>query len=97
MTIDSDKTPGRGNLAEEPLAERLRQDRPPAAVRLRAARWVGEEGDVNTPWHDDGQSRLYLGDSRAVLRTLPPESVQTVVTSPPHTVSCSPAYDRRPQ
>ena len=34
------------NLAEEPLAERLRQDRPPAAVRLRAARW---DGNANPP------------------------------------------------
>jgi DNA modification methylase len=35
-------------------------------------------------WHDDGQSRLYLGDARAVLRTLPAESVQMAVTSPPY-------------
>lgn len=37
-----------------------------------------------TPYHDDGQIRLYLGDVRECLRECPDESVQTVVTSPPY-------------
>jgi DNA modification methylase len=39
---------------------------------------------VTTPWLDDGDVRLYHGEARAVLRGLPAESVQCVVTSPPY-------------
>lgn len=35
-------------------------------------------------WHDDGQAQLYLGDCREVLRGLPAESVDCVVTDPPY-------------
>ena len=34
-----------------------------------------------TPYYDDGQLRLYLGDCRSVLRSLPAESVHCVVTT----------------
>ena len=37
-----------------------------------------------TPYYDDGQAALYLGDVRAVLRELPAASVHCVVTSPPY-------------
>ena len=37
-----------------------------------------------TAWHDDGQARFYMGDCREVLRSLPAESVQMLVTSPPY-------------
>lgn len=33
---------------------------------------------------DDGDVRLYQGDTRAVMQTLPAESVHCVVTSPPY-------------
>jgi len=36
-----------------------------------------------TPTHDHGGVQLYTGDTRAVLPTLPADSVQCVVTSPP--------------
>ena len=35
-------------------------------------------------YHDDGQARFWLGDCREVLRSLPDESVQMCVTSPPY-------------
>jgi DNA modification methylase len=37
-----------------------------------------------TIYHDDGQVVLHHGDVREVLRSLPAESVQVVVTSPPY-------------
>ncbi len=37
-----------------------------------------------TPTFDNGVVRFYQGDVREVLRELPPESVQTCVTSPPY-------------
>lgn len=36
------------------------------------------------PWLDDGDVRLFHGSALDVLATLPAESVQTVVTSPPY-------------
>ncbi len=36
------------------------------------------------PVYDDGTARCFLGDARAVLRKLPDESVQCVVSSPPY-------------
>lgn len=44
---------------------------------------MAESRDL-TPYHDDGQMRLYHGDVREVLRGLPAGSVQCVVTSPPY-------------
>ena len=35
-------------------------------------------------YYDDGQAAFYHGDVREVLRQMPPESVQCVVTSPPY-------------
>ncbi len=37
-----------------------------------------------TPYYDDGQAAFYLGDVREVLVTLPSESVNCIVTSPPY-------------
>lgn len=37
-----------------------------------------------TPWLDDGDVRLYHGDALNVLRSMPDESVDCVVTSPPY-------------
>lgn len=37
-----------------------------------------------TPWLDDGDVRVYLGDVRAVLAAMPDESVDAVVTDPPY-------------
>lgn len=37
-----------------------------------------------TPWLDDGDVRLYLGDCLEVLRELPADSVDAVVTDPPY-------------
>ena len=33
---------------------------------------------------DDGDVKLYHGDTRVVMRTMPAESVHCVVTSPPY-------------
>jgi site-specific DNA-methyltransferase (adenine-specific) len=38
----------------------------------------------NTPWLDDGDVRLYLGDSAEVLGSWPSECVDAIVTSPPY-------------
>jgi hypothetical protein len=37
-----------------------------------------------TPHYQDSRLTIYQGDALEVLRTLPPESVQCVVTSPPY-------------
>lgn len=37
-----------------------------------------------TPWLDDGDVRLYHGDALDVLKQMPDESVDCVVTSPPY-------------
>ncbi len=37
-----------------------------------------------TPWLDDGDVRLFLGDAAAVLAKLPAASIHTCVTSPPY-------------
>jgi len=37
-----------------------------------------------SPFHEDSQVTLYCGDARTILRELPAESVQCVVTSPPY-------------
>lgn len=41
-------------------------------------------GDYREPYYDTGQTAVYLGDVRDVLRALPAESVNCVVTSPPY-------------
>lgn len=50
----------------------------------RAPGDLAEGGDGVTPYYDDGQVTLLLGDVREVLRELPAESVNCVVTSPPY-------------
>jgi DNA modification methylase len=37
-----------------------------------------------TPYIDDPDFRLYVGDAIDVLQQLPDESVHTVITSPPY-------------
>lgn len=37
-----------------------------------------------TPYFDDGQVSLYLGDCLDVLRELPDESIDSIVTDPPY-------------
>jgi len=39
---------------------------------------------VLVPEYDDGMVQCYVGDARDVLRLLPAESVQAVITSPPY-------------
>jgi DNA modification methylase len=45
---------------------------------------VQNGAEERPPWLDDGDIRLYQGDCREVLATLPVQSVQTCVTSPPY-------------
>ena len=37
-----------------------------------------------TPYYDDGKVTIYYGDALTVLQSLPAESVQCCVTSPPY-------------
>jgi DNA modification methylase len=39
---------------------------------------------MTTPYYDDGQITIYCGDCRDVLPTLPPSSVDLIVTDPPY-------------
>jgi site-specific DNA-methyltransferase (cytosine-N4-specific) len=43
-----------------------------------------EDKMISTPWHEDDDVRLYLGDSTEVLSGLQAGSVDCVVTSPPY-------------
>lgn len=51
------------------------------------------ETDTTTPLrllaYQNGSVKVYLGDARQVLRELPADSVDCVVTSPPYSRSAS--------
>jgi adenine-specific DNA-methyltransferase len=50
-------------------------------------------GDIRERWSPGARVVLYPGDARALLRTLPDESAQLAITSPPYNLAK--AYERR--
>lgn len=53
------------------------------------------EGQVDEPFYDDGLVTILHGDSFAILPTIPDESVDIVVTSPPYNMGLTPGGNGR--
>lgn len=50
---------------------------------------------MSTPYHEDAAVRLYHGDCLTVMRSMPDESVDIVVTSPPYNMGLVPGGNGR--
>lgn len=75
-------TPGAHHPPQADLVRSLRLGADERTAGVEALHDAGQA--AVTIFHDDGQARFYHGDVRAVLATLPAQSVQTCVTSPPY-------------